>query len=143
MNYGNNSFERAMIVDDNSVDRYTTSYVMRKNSFAGEILEFSMGTEAIRYLEANQNHPGFFPEIIVLDLRRPAMDGFEFLERLSRLPQCAKQNCQVVVLSSSLDPGDRKRVEEYPVVTQFVNKPLHRADLEVISTVYMEALVGS
>lgn len=141
MHQENYTFERVMIVDDSEVDRYTASYVMKKNFFAKEILEFNMATKAIDYLEQNQHNQELLPAIIILDINMPCMDGFEFMERLSQLQYCIKQSCCIIMLSTSLNPKDHKRAEENPVIKQFFNKPLTKAALVGISKFYAEALV--
>jgi len=139
MDTQNFTFERVMIVDDTKIDRYIASHVMKKNGFAKEVIEFDMATKAIDFLEANQHLPEKLPQIIVLDVRMPEMDGFQFLERLSLLPQSIKQSCCVIMLSSSLDPHDHERAENNPVVKKFVNKPLNKANLDDIKTLYLQS----
>ena len=129
-------FKRVMIVDDTKIDRYVASHVLKKNKFAGEIIEFDMATKAISYLEQKQSEPELLPEIILLDVRMPEMDGFQFLEQLSLLPQSLKQSCCIVMLSSSLDPYDHDRAEKSPVVKKFLNKPLQKENFEEIISLY-------
>ena len=132
MDQENYAFERVMIIDDTPVDRYTASYIMKKNLFAREVLEFDMATKAIAYLEEHKDTLEMLPQIILLDISMPEMDGFQFLERLALLPQCMKQSCCIIMLSSSLNPEDHERAENNPVVKKFINKPLSKANLEEI-----------
>lgn len=143
MDLQNFTFERVMIVDDTQTDRYIASFTMKKNNFAKEIMEFDMATRAITFLEENQGSPDKLPEIIVLDVRMPEMDGFQFLERLALLPQSIKQSCCIVMLSSSLDPSDHERAENNPVVKKFMNKPLKKDNLEEIKALYQSATFNS
>jgi CheY-like chemotaxis protein len=136
MNMKDTMFNRVMIVDDTRIDRYIASHVLKKNQFAKEILEFDMATKAIDYLEQNQDSPELLPEVILLDIRMPEMDGFQFLERLAMLPQSLKQSCCIVMLSSSLDPHDHNRAENNPVVKKFLNKPLVKENFEEIIELY-------
>lgn len=139
MNTEDYTFDRVMIVDDTQIDRYVASYMMKKHHFAKEIIEFDMATKAIDFLEQNQENAEKLPQIIILDIRMPEMDGFQFLERLSVLPKSIKKSCCIIMLSTSLDPHDHERAENNPVVKKFLNKPLSKANLEDIYSLYIQS----
>ncbi|HKR06565.1 MAG TPA: response regulator [Bacteroidia bacterium] len=131
-------FDRVMIIDDTQQDRYIASFVIRKYNFGKEVLEFDMATKAIKFLEENQSEIEKLPQVILLDIRMPQMDGFEFLERLAVLPQSIKNSCCIIMISSSLDPSDHERAQNNPVVKKFLNKPLNKTHLEEISKLFNE-----
>lgn len=136
MNTNEFQFKRVMVIDDTKIDLYIATHVLKKNKFTEEIMEYDMATKAIEYLEQNQDKPELLPEVILLDIRMPEMDGFQFLERLSLLPQSLKQSCCIVMLSSSLDPEDLDRAESNPVVKKFLNKPLKKENFEEIIALF-------
>lgn len=135
-------FEKVMIVDDTSIDRYVVSHIMKKNDFADEVIEYDMATKAIAFLEQNYDKPETLPQVIILDINMPEMDGFQFLERLALLPEYIKQCCTVIMLSSSLSQTDHERAENNPIVKKFINKPLNKANLEEIRSLYFKAVGG-
>jgi CheY-like chemotaxis protein len=61
------------------------------------------------------------------------MNGFEFLEQFSTLPDSKTRNCSVAMLTSSMSPDDKAKAMESPYVKHFFNKPLNEEIiLEVI-----------
>ena len=63
---------------------------------------------------------GAAPDILLLDINMPGITGWEFLDQLNALGLQAN----VYMYSSSIDPDDVKEARNYPMVKDFINKPL-------------------
>lgn len=129
-------FESVMLIDDTHVDRYISMYTMKKHNFAKNILEFDMATKALEYLKENINNPEMLPQIILLDVRMPEMDGFEFLDNLKDF-NIDKRCCCIIMISSSLSPHDHERAEKHQIVRNFMNKPLNKEKLDEIVNIFV------
>ena len=74
------------------------------------------------------------PDLIFLDIHMPKMNGFEFLSALNEQYNGLKDKISVVLLTSSLDPLDKKMSAEFPNIKLFLNKPLNVEKLEKIGS---------
>lgn len=55
----------------------------------------------------------------------PIMNGFDFLDKYIHLPKTSRYKCHIIVVSSSLDTGDKLRASEHSEVLQLLEKPLN------------------
>jgi CheY-like chemotaxis protein len=60
----------------------------------------------------------------------PVMDGWEFLEEYNKLEEALKNKTTIILLTTSLNPDDKKRAEKIPAISGFENKPLDNKILE-------------
>jgi CheY-like chemotaxis protein len=59
----------------------------------------------------------------------PLMDGFQFLDEFDKLSEATKNNCKVVMLTSSINPQDVNKSKKYSYVKKYINKPLSQENL--------------
>ena len=117
-------YNKIMIIDDNEVDNYITSALIKKNNHTNTLLEFDSGLKAIEYLEKNKDNNQELPDLILLDIYMPLMDGFEFLNLFEKIDSEFTKKCKVCIVSSSIDDNDiiKARLDEN--IYTFLCKPL-------------------
>lgn len=125
-------FKKVSVIDDSEIDRYIISSVVKRYCFAGEVIEFNMAQKALAYLEENKSNRSMIPEIILLDINMPEMNGFDFLESYQLFPEPLKKQVNIVILTSSNNPDDSERASKNPLVRVYLNKPLNENKLSRI-----------
>src|SRR5258705_7999051 len=95
-----NQFKRVYLIDDDPTFNFITKLMLKKISFADEIIDYVDANEALTRLQhetADANDP--FPDLIFLDLNMPGMDGWDFLDAYQTLPNQFIQKCKLYILS--------------------------------------------
>jgi two-component system response regulator len=114
-----------LLVEDNPDDEQLTLRAFRKNNLANEIVVVHDGVEALDYLFGTGKHAGrdlnVMPQVILLDIKLPKMDGLEVLRRLRANERT--RLIPVVILTTSDEPHDR--LQGYDLhANSFVRKPV-------------------
>lgn len=119
-----------LLIDDNLVDLKINSKIIQLSKLFDEVITCQSGEEGLAFLNKALNEQGKLPDLILLDIQMPDMDGFEFLELYKQLPKRLTDVCLMAMLSSTLDFGDIQRAEASLHVARLLKKPLLISDLE-------------
>lgn len=124
---------RVLIVDDDPILIMVCGRLMKITGFSEEVVSAREGREALQVLEnIYSNTPDKLPEVILLDINMPVMNGWEFLEDFKRLAALFPKEVPVFMLSSTIDQADFDKAKTYPVIKGFYSKPLTKENLEEI-----------
>lgn len=119
-----------LLIDDDEPTNFINRMIIEEVGAADQIKIMQEGKSALEYLarceEGSPTHP--CPDLILLDVNMPAMDGWEFLSQYKELSKGQKAEIVVVMLTTSLNPDDQTRAGRIPEISGFRNKPL-TADL--------------
>lgn len=123
-----------MLIDDSEIDQMIYRRIAIKSGLVRDLLQFMDAVKAFEYLSDLDNQR---PDLILLDINMPGMDGFEFLEAATE--KLGAELCPIVVmLTTSLNPKDEERAMSFSVVREFLSKPLTLRQLQALG-----ALVGA
>ena len=114
-----------LLVEDNPDDEELTIRALKKNHITNEVVVARDGAEALDYLFGTGAHKGrdtsALPQVVLLDLKLPKLDGLEVLRRL-RGDKRTKL-LPVVILTSSNEEQDRMRGYDLGA-NSYVRKPV-------------------
>jgi len=118
----------ACIIDDDKIFTYVLTKQMKVVDFCENLLVFHNGLEAVKYLKPILESPEVLPDVILLDLNMPIMDGWQFLDEFVKFKVTKK--ITVYIVSSSIDVTDHAKAATYKAISNFYIKPISRENLE-------------
>lgn len=110
-----------LLIDDNADDNSYNQIIIEKMNIADNVHVAEDGLEALKFLSENNQEP---PELILLDINMPKMNGWEFLEAYKSLNDNKDVAKNVVVLATTLTPEDSRKAAAIPGVSILNTKPL-------------------
>ena len=104
---------RILVIEDNHQNMYLTTYLLEHAGY--EVLQATDGPAGVRLAEEQR------PDLIVLDIQLPQMDGYQVMRALRELPALA--DTAIVAVTSYAMPGDRDRILRTGC-TAYLEKPI-------------------
>ncbi len=108
-------------VDDDKMVLFIHEKMMGHAEFSSHPKSFLNGYETLDYISEYKNEDTKF--LIFLDVNMPNLDGWQFMDELKTLG--LTKYCYVLVVTSSIDLSDKEKSDTYPVVIDFVEKPIN------------------
>ncbi|AYL95165.1 response regulator [Mucilaginibacter celer] len=132
-----------LLVDDDLPTNFIHTRVIKNTSIAAKVEVATNVQDALDFLTyagkfANTQNTAR-PGLIFLDINMPGLSGWDFLDAYEKLDAKFKAQAVVIMVTTSLNPGDREKALKNKEVVEFLNKPL-RPDLvaEVVARYFDE-----
>lgn len=131
-----NQTKKLTLIDDDKIFIFLTRKAIEKTNLIDQIKVFDNGLDALNFLKENINQVEILPEIILLDLNMPIMDGWQFLEEYALLHPSIGKKITIYICSSSISLEDINRAKAINEVTDYIIKPISKDRLiEVIKEI--------
>jgi response regulator RpfG family c-di-GMP phosphodiesterase len=115
-----------LLVDDDEINNFISIKLIKKALLNTEIMACLNGKFAIDQLaDIQKRDPSKMPDYILLDINMPIMNGWEFLEEFKRLNIDPMGKSKIYIISSSVFSNDINKAKSYPLVKDFISKPLN------------------
>lgn len=125
-----NRIKRACIIDDDPIFVYGIKRIMNEIDFCDEIIVYANGESALNELGSLVQEGKKLPDVILLDLNMPVMDGWVFLDDFVKIPSHNQEHLSLYILTSTINPSDIEKAKNYPIVNNFISKPVTISDLK-------------
>ncbi|PIQ20313.1 MAG: response regulator [Cytophagales bacterium CG18_big_fil_WC_8_21_14_2_50_42_9] len=121
-----------LLVDDNRTTISLNKLLIEKVDSSAELLTATDGKAALAILQEFAQAGTKFPDVILVDLKMPVMNGIEFYQKFKQYfdPQQVSDT-KIVMLTTSLDSLDMKHAKDAGI-EYYLNKPLTTTKLQEV-----------
>jgi CheY-like chemotaxis protein len=132
-----------LLIDDDEISNLFNKIFIGKLKLDVKINVVANGKEALGALSIFKDTPEIMPCLLLLDIKMPVMDGWQFLDAYDTdVGQSVKENIVIVMLTTSQDETDMIKAMENPNIKEFIQKPLSdRIFRELISKYFGNNIV--
>jgi CheY-like chemotaxis protein len=123
--------KNVLLVDDDNIFNFINTQMLKQTGMASEIHTAMNGKQAIDYLNDSYRETSSVPDVILLDLNMPVMNGFDFLEafKIMSLPDKEKEHVNIIVVTSSENQQDIDKARHMGA-NHYLTKPLSPESLK-------------
>lgn len=115
---------KVFIIDDDSIHQRIAQIMIEKHQLFDDYTSFTEAERAVEFLRENKDNQQLLPDVILLDLNMPVIDGWDFLELFEAFREQISKSIRIFIVTSSVDEKDILRAQNYAAVTGFISKPL-------------------
>ena len=118
------------LIDDDEIFQFIMKNTIAEISPDIKIKFFSDGEKGMDFLKQNLGAATNVPDIILLDVNMPFMDGWEFLKEYKSLQTKIKKDINIYLLTSSNNPNDIAMAKEISELSGYLVKPISKEGIK-------------
>ena len=110
------------LIDDDPILIFAIKMLFKASKVCKNFTVYNNGEDAIDGLSQTLASGKGIPELILLDINMPIMDGWQFLDEFAKM--AISKKITLYMVSSSVDPVDFMKAKEYELIKDYIIKPL-------------------
>lgn len=127
------SQKKIWVVDDDRIYKTIIKKIIDKSAMFSDTTTFSNGKEAISALKDPISNKDILPDIVLLDIEMPVMDGWGFMEEFALIKENIPPRLIIYISSSSIAIEDKLKAKNNPNIVGYMSKPITIDDLKLIA----------
>ena len=128
-----------LLIDDEDINLFILQNLLRLSGINAEIVFFNTSRKGINHLRDLVDRGEKFPDLILLDIEMPVLNGWDFLDLYKEFDKTHTYNCKVIIFTTSIIEQDMIKAKSYDEVEDFVNKPM---TIEMLKNIQQEHFVN-
>ncbi|MEP7263979.1 MAG: response regulator [Bacteroidota bacterium] len=125
-------YHHVLLIENMEIDNYIACYLLEKYLVTSVITVKTNATDALEWLSSEMKLGHMLPDLIILDMKLPDMDGRELLRIMEEYPEEIKSKIKIVVASSIKDQREVDEIKNNPMINLFIPKPLNSHSMNYI-----------
>lgn len=120
--------KNVLLIDDDDICHFISKAILERTGAVNGITSTYSGSQALDHIVTQYNQTSTLPDIVLVDICMPFMDGFQFISELRNLTHIPHQHMHIALLSSSIDVCDHEKAQQMGI-KQLLSKPLSESDV--------------
>jgi len=121
-----------LLIDDDDINNFLSNELIKLYHPKVAIVSTLYVQDAINVLEEKIKNNIVLPQIILVDINMPILNGWDFLEAFEKMDANAIKNVRVYIYTSSIYYKDIERAKKYKSVIKLITKPLSQEMIDEI-----------
>ena len=120
------------LIDDDQIFQFITDSTLKRINPNISIEKYYDGEQGINSIKERLDTPETLPDIVMLDINMPFMNGWDFLKEYHMINHKIQKNIHIYMLTSSDDPDDIEKAKKISELSGYLIKPVTEVELEVL-----------
>jgi DNA-binding NarL/FixJ family response regulator len=120
------------IIDDDPMASFYIKRLAELGELADIITIYDKARGAVDYLLHHRETPEHLPDVILLDIYMPELDGWGFLQEFAKIKDQLAKPIEIYIISSSGHLKDINRANSIPEVKAYIQKPVTKEKLREV-----------
>lgn len=128
---------KILIIDDDDATNFLTSYLFNELCNNCDLTFETSAENALLIFEKGTDN---LPDVIMLDINMPGMNGWDFLNEYQKHNFSALKKIPIFMLSTSIFDSDKIKSKTYPEVVDYIEKPFNEEKIKLLIDLYLKNL---